>query len=71
MFGTKKCFQGNVIIVFGVRDKYFCEPPDDSDSFWKVVWDLGHTQKQTRRSYDTPIDFYATKRKQVPIFSFS
>ena len=71
MFGTKKCFQGNVMIVFGVREEYFYTPPDNSDSFWKAVWDLGNTQKQTRRSYDMPIDFYATKRKQVPTFSFS
>ena len=48
MLGTKKCFQGNVDIVFGMHEKTFCAPPDDSDGFRKTVWDLGNIQKQFR-----------------------
>ena len=53
------------------REKIFCAPPDASNGFGEVVWDLGYPQNQTGWSYDASIDFYATKCKQVAIFSFS
>jgi len=71
MFGTKKCFLENAMLKLGVREKILCAPLDDFDDFWEVVQDLGDWQKQTRWPYDASIDFYAAKRTQVAIFSFS
>ena len=71
MLCIKKYFHENDMSELGVREKNFCAPPDATDGFGKVVWDLGYPQNQTGWSYDAWIDFYATKRKQVAIFSFS
>ena len=43
----KKCFQENVMFELREREKNFCAPPDASDCFGKVVWDLGYLQNQT------------------------
>ena len=56
---------------FKVREKIFCSPPDASDGFGRLVWDLGYPQKQTGGSYDASIDLYDNKRKLVAIFTFS
>ena len=71
MLSIQKCFEENAMFDFGMREKIFCSPPDAVDGFGRVVWDLGYLQKQTGWSYDAPIDFYATKRQLVAIFSFS
>ena len=71
MFDTKKCTQEFGVFEIGVREKIFCALADVSDGFWKVVWDLGYPQNETGWPYDAWIDFYATKRKLVAIFSFS
>ena len=71
MLGIQKCFQENAMFDFGMREKIFCSPPDAVDGFGRVVWDLGYLQNQTGCSYDASIDFYATKRQLVAIFSFS
>ena len=59
------------MLDFKVREKIFCSPPDTSDGFGRLVWDLGYPQKQTGWSYDASIDFYDHKRKLVAIFTFS
>ena len=71
MFGTKKCFEENAMFDFGMREKNFCSPSDVSNGLGRVVWDLEYLQNQTGCSYDASIDFYATKRQLVAIFSFS
>ena len=71
MFCIKKCFDENDMFELVVREQFFCAPPDATDGFGGVVWDVGYTQNQTGWSYDASIDFYATKRKQVAIFAFS
>ena len=71
MFCIKNCFHENDMFELGVREENFCAPPDASNGFGRVVWDLGYPQNQTGWSYDAWIDFYATKRKQVAIFAFS
>ena len=52
-------------------EKFFCAPPDASDGFGRLVWDLGYWQKQTWCPYDASIDFYDPKRELMAIFSFS
>ena len=71
MFDTKKCIEEFGVFELGAREKISCALADASDGFRKLVWDLGYPQNQTGWSYDASIDFYATKCKQVAIFSFS
>ena len=71
MLRIEKCFQENAMFDFGMREKIFCSPPGVSNGSGRVVWDLGYLQNQTGCSYDASIDFYATKRQLVAIFSFS
>ena len=71
MFCIKKCFDENDMSELVVREKFFCAPPDATDGFGGVVWDVGYTQNQTEWSYDASIDFYASKCKEVAIFLFS
>jgi len=71
MFCIKNCSEENDMSELVGREKNFCAPPDASNGFEGVVWDVRYPQNQTRWSYDASINFYATKCKQVAIFSFS
>jgi len=71
IFCINKCYLENDMLELGVREKNFGAPPDASNGFGRVLWDLGYPQNQTGWLYDASIDFYATKRKQVAIFAFS
>ena len=47
MFCTNKCYHENDMFELVVREKFFCAPPDASNGFGGVVWDLGYPQNQT------------------------
>ena len=67
----QKMLSRNCNVWFWNARKIFCSPPDVFNGLGRVVWDLGYLQNQTGWSYDASINFYATKRQLVAIFSFS
>ena len=44
MFCIKNCYHENDMSELGVREKNFCAPPDTSNGFGRVVWDVGYPQ---------------------------
>ena len=47
VFCIKNCFDENDMSELVVREKFFCAPPDATDGFGGVVWDVGYTQNET------------------------
>ena len=44
MFCIKNCFHENDMFELGVRENYFCGPPDAFNGFGRVVWDQVYLQ---------------------------
>ena len=70
-FWFKNPISSNVKNEFVERKNFFWWVPWAALCFQEVVWALGYLTKQTGWSYDTPIHFYDSKRKERAIFSFS
>ena len=52
MFCIKNCSEENDMTELVGCEKIFCAPPDASDGFGRVVWDVGYPQNQTGCPYD-------------------